>query len=114
LSGTDRNVLGKPTLNNLLNPRIRVGIFYYIRPPNSSHLMPQHHFKSKVKHDDKVSVCFDGENIVAIGWIDCVHFYEGQTKYDIVDRYPDGSKKPLMANVDSNYVKEIIEPRSGL
>lgn len=61
-----------------------------------------------------MSVSFNGENIVAIGWVDCVHFYEGQTKYAIVDHYPDGSKKPLMSEVDSNYVKEIIEPRAGL
>lgn len=97
-----------------MSPAFLWGIFDYIRPPNFSHPMPQHLFKSKVKNGDKVSVSFNGETTFQIGWIGCVRFYEGKTKYDIVDHLPDGTEIPLMDNVDSNHVKEIVEPRAGL
>ena len=76
--------------------------------------MPPHTFKSKVKNGDKVSVSFNGETTFQIGWVSCVRFYEGKTKYDIVDLLPDGTPVPLMSDIDSNHVKEIVEPRTGL
>jgi hypothetical protein len=70
-------------------------------------------FKSKLKEDDHVSVCIDGENEAFRGWVVGIHKVEGQIKYSVEVRFPDG-RKSTFPLIESGFVYKINEIKPGL